>query len=233
MQTHWRLAFMFDARGGDLPALEAGLGREAGAIRDAAQGNRVRTGVAIRSRSEGGQQGSHDIASWRTVDGAVEVTIANGKAGTIPEICSAMKPMLDRLAEPGSVEVMTGTMHHIVPVRSGSVFLSLAFRRYPGTTVQEFRNWWHDQHAPLCIPILGEDMLAYDQVHVDEAATRQAADALGASYVDYDAYDNLTYESEEGSRRAASDAQAMARIAEDEEGRIDNSTRRIALMREV
>ena len=138
------------------------------------------------------------------------------------------------LAEPGSVEVMTGAMHYMVPVREGGVFLSLSFRRGKGTTVEQFRGWWYSQHAPLCIPILGPGLLAYDQVHVDEQASRAAADALGVAFVDNDAYDNLTW-SDHASyvQSTTGDPEGMGRIAEDEVGRIDNTTRRHALMREI
>lgn len=234
MQTHWRLAFMFDARGGDVESLAAVLGHEAPAIEAAARGHAVRKGVAIRAPEVDEPEGAHDVASWRHVDGAIEVTIANERAQDVAAICRAMKHVLDRVAEPGSVEVMTGAMHYMVPVRPGDTFLSLAFRRYPGTSVQQFRKWWHDQHAPIAIPVLtNELLLAYDQVHVDEAASRAAAEAAEVAYVEYDAYDNLTFASQAAFLQACSDADGMARVAEDEVGRIDNSSRRHALMREI
>lgn len=233
MQTHWRLAFMFDAMTRGMERLESGLLVAAQDIAKAAKGNPVRIGVAMHSPDVDEREGAHDVANWRHVDGAIEVTVPNSDAISIPGICAAMRPLLPTFAKAGSIEVMTGAMHNMVPVREGGAFLSLAFRRYPGTSVENFRNWWYSQHAPLCIPILGEEMLAYDQVHVDQAATRAAADALGVPYVDYDAYDNLSYRSQEGFLMSCSDAEGMTRIAADEEGRIDNASRRHALMRKV
>ena len=116
---------------------------------------------------------------------------------------------------------------------SSATLVVLESPTYPGTTVEDFRKWWYAQHAPLCIPILGEEMLGYDQVHVDTATSREAAEALGVSFVDYDAYDNLTYRSQEGFLISCSDADGMALIAQDEQGRIDNASRRHALMREI
>lgn len=233
-QTHWRLAFMFDAPNGDLGALAEALGALRGDIGAAAQGNAVRLGVAIPEARELSGEAAHAILDWRTVDGAIEISIPNGNEASVPAICQAMKPILDKIAEPGSLEVMTGAMHHMVPVRSGDVFLSLSFRRGEGTSVAEFRDWWYNQHAPLCIPILGENLLAYDQVHVDESASRAAADALGVPYIDHDAYDNLTWPDHAGYIRSTTgDPEGMGRIAEDEVGRIDNTTRRHALMREI
>lgn len=232
MQTHWRLALMFDAARGNRAALAAGLVAARREIAAAAAGHPVRCGAAI---AEGDDHGSpaHEAASWRGVDGAIEVTLPNRSEGRVPEICRALRPLLERLAEPGSVEVMAGATHFMVPMREGGTFLSLAFRRYPGTTVQQFRDWWQFQHGPLAIPVLGAELLAYDQVHVDRATSRAAAEALGVADVEYDAYDNLTFASREAFLRSCSDAAGMARIAEDEVGRIDDGTRRYALMREL
>jgi hypothetical protein len=233
MQTHWRLAFMFDATGGDMAELERALAGSAEVIRGAAAGNSVRIGVAMHDPAVDERKGPHDVANWRHVDGAIEVSIPNGGESTIPQICKAMRPVLKAIVARESLEVMVGPMHHMVPLREGGAFLSLAFRRYPGTTVDDFREWWYSQHAPLCIPILGEEMLGYDQVHVDPDMTRNAAEALGVPFVDYDAYDNLTYRSQEGFLISCSDEAGMALIAQDEEGRIDNTSRRHALMRTI
>jgi len=233
-QTHWRLAFMFDAPLGDVDALGEALRQERDNIAAAAQGNGVRMGVALAEARNIDIEAAHAMLDWRTVDGAIEVSSANGGEGAVPSICRAMRPILERIAAPGSVEVMTGAMHHMVPVRPGEVFLSLSFRRGEGTTVDEFRNWWYNQHAPLCIPILGPALLAYDQVHVDEQASRAAADALGVAFVDNDAYDNLTWPDHAGYVQSTTgDPEGMGRIALDEVGRIDNTTRRHALMREI
>lgn len=225
---------MFDAPSGDVDALARALAEARGRIENAAQGNAVRMGVAIREDGDENPETAHAMTDWRTVDGAIEVTIPNGGEAAVPEICREMRPILDDLAEPGSIEVMTGAMHHMVPVREGDAFLSLSFRRGVGTTVEQFRNWWYNQHAPLCIPILGPNLLAYDQVHVEEGASRAAAEALGVPFVDNDAYDNLTYPDRDGFIHSSTDdPEGMARIAEDEVGRIDNTTRRFALMRKV
>ncbi len=235
MQTHWRLAIMFDARDGDVPALEDGLARASGTIRSVAGANAVRVGVTLGKPAEPtGDAAAHDVTGWRTVDGAIEITLPNGNESSAPAICSELRTTVESLARAGSIEVMTGAMHHMVPVRTGEVFLSLAFRRFPGTSVPDFRTWWHDRHAPLAIPVLTEELLlAYDQVHVDEVASRAAAAALGVPYFEYDAYDNLTFDSEAAFAAACSDLAGMARLAADELEHIDDTTRRHALMREL
>lgn len=110
-QTHWRLAFMFDALDGDATALARRLENEAASIGIAAQGNAVRKGVAHRNVAEhSAVNGSHDTVGWPDVEGAIEVSIPNGSVSSVPTICQAMRPILDRLAAPGSIEVMTGAI---------------------------------------------------------------------------------------------------------------------------
>jgi len=233
MQTHWRLAFMFDAVDGDLGRLVAGLRASNVAIRAAAAGHAVRIGTVIPVEDDNHGSAAHDADGWRTVDGAIEVTIANGGESAIPDICWSMRPVLEPLAAAGSIQVMAGATHFMVPIRPGNTFLSLAFRRYPGTTVEDFRRWWQFQHGPMAIPVLGEELLAYDQVHVDRAMSAAAAEALGVADFEYDAYDNLTFASRAAFLKACSDLEGMTRIAADEVGRIGNDTRRHALMLEI
>jgi len=121
----------------------------------------------------------------------------------------------------------------MVPVRDGGAFLSLAFRRDPATTSEQFQTWWRYQHAGVAIPVLGPGMLAYDQVHVDFAATEAVARAFGVERVAYDAYDNLTWADFRAFLTSISDPEGMMRVYADEVGRIDNSSRRHAIMRKI
>ncbi len=233
MQTHWRLALMFNVPGGDLIALEEALKRNGDAIRAAAAHGHVRLGVADRHPDLGSREDSHDIDNWNEVEGAVEVTIANAGTGEIPALCRTLRPLLAEFADLATVEVMTGPMFSMVPVRPGSTFLSLAFRRDPATTSAQFRDWWYNQHSGVAIPVLGEGLLAYDQVHVEQEPSRAAAAAFGAANVEYDAYDNLTWTDRQAYLHSISDPEGMTRVFQDEIGRIDNTSRRHALMREV
>jgi hypothetical protein len=234
-QTHWRLALMFNAPDGDLAGLEVGMEKAKGAIRTAAAPHPVRLGIADRDPDlYAGDDVFDAVADWRPVEGAVEVTVANDSVGNLAEISRSLQPLLAEFADLSTVEIMAGPIFPMVPDRQGTAFLSLAFRRYPGTTSQEFQNWWMNQHSRIATPVLEPELLAYDQVHVDQAASQSAAEAFGVPYVEYDAYDNLTWQD----RRAfvnscTKDLEGMARIAADEIGRIDNSSRRHALMREI
>lgn len=233
-QTHWRLAVMFDAPGGDLATLEANLKQAGDAIRAAAQGNHVRLGVADHHPEISGPTDTHDTAGWRTVDGALEITLPNEQMQAIPAICRALRPVIEGMADISTIEVMAGPMFPMVPMREGETFLSLAFRRDPSTTSQQFRDWWLNQHAGIAIPVINPGLLAYDQVHVDMDATAAAAQAFGVPVVEYDAYDNLTWDGRSGYlRSSAGDPDGMATIAEDEVGRIDNSSRRFSIMTEI
>lgn len=233
MQTHWRLALMFDAPDHDLPALERELVRSGGALRAAAAGHHIRMGVADRHADLGEQAARHSENGWAGVDGAIEISIANDRTDEIPDICRELRPILAGFCDIESVDVMAGPMFHMVPVRPGGTFLSLAFRRNPAITSAEFRHWWYDHHSKAAIPVLGDGLLAYDQVHVDQAVSQSAARAFGTDYVEYDAYDNLTWVDRYGYLHSISDPVTMGPLLADEIGSIDPRSRRSAIMTEI
>lgn len=235
MQTQWRLALMFDAPGGDLPRLEGQLKHSAKAIRAVAAPNPVRLGIADHHPDLLGATDIRDaVSDWRTVDGALEVTVPNETADDLPQICRTLRPILADFLDWTRLEVMAGPLFPMVPVRNGNAFISLAFRRFPGRTVQQFGDWWRKQHSQIAIPVLSPQLLAYDQVHVEQAASRSAADAIGVRYSDYDAYDNLTWKDRHAFLESCTqDPDGMARIRADEIGNIDDTTRRHSLMREL
>jgi hypothetical protein len=234
MQTQWRLALMFDAPGGDLPRLEERLKHSARAIRTAAAPNPVRIGIADHHPDLLAATDISDAVShWRTVDGALEITVPNESADDLPRICRTLRPILADTPDWSRLEAMAGPVYPMVPARNGNAFISLAFRRFPGRTVQQFRDWWRNQHSQIAIPVLRPQLLAYDQVHVERDASRAAADALGVPACDYDAYDNLTWEDRHAFLDSCTqDPDGMARIRADEIGNIDDTTRRHSLMRE-
>ena len=85
----------------------------------------------------------------------------------------------------------------------------------------------------MAIPVLGDGLLAYDQVHVEQPVSADAAEAFGAEHVEYDAYDNLTWTDRYGYLHSISDDEAMVPVYADEVGRIDPVGRRSAIMTEI
>ncbi len=233
MQTHWRLALMFDRQDHDLAALAGALARVGDAIRAAATGHHVRMGVADRHPDLGEQALRQRQNGWAGVDGAIEISVSNAQIAEIPDICRALQPVVAGFADPATVAVMAGPMFHMVPVQSGGTFLSLTFRRDPAITSAAFRHWWFDHHAKHAIPVLGDGLLAYDQVHVDQSISQAAAEAFGATYVEYDAYDNLTWTDRYGYLHSISDPVTMGPLLADEIGFIDPASRRSAIMTEI
>lgn len=234
MDDLWRLAFMFDARPDQGDGLDGLLAQRGGAIRRLVGDAEVRLGVADRHPALAVQGASaDDTERWRTVDGAVEITLSASRAAELASLSQALRDLLHPLAAVGSVDVMAGPMFPMVKPRDGEAFLSLAFKRDPATTSGQFRRWWREQHSQIAIPVLGAGLLAYDQVHVDPAATEAVARALGVHAVGYDAYDNLTWADRDAFLASISDPVGMARVYADEVGRIDNRTRRHALMRRI
>lgn len=234
MSNDWRMAFMFDAHHGAFESMEGNLVRIASEVRQLAGDAHVRLGVADRHPDlfVEDKTGRGKIKG-RSVDGAIEISVAASRRTELPEIARAVSKILVGIAEPASLEVMAGPYYPMVPVRDGGTFLSLAFRRDPATTSAQFQRWWHDQHAVVAIPVLGAGLLAYDQVHVEAAATQELASQLDIAPVAYDAYDNLTWVDRYGYLTSISDIEGMLRIFQDEIGRIDHRTCRHALMSEV
>jgi len=233
MQTHWRLALMFDTTGHDLTALSDKLSLSGDAVRAAAAGHHVRMGVADRHVDLGDFSARCEAKGWADVDGAIEISVANEMKDEIPRICRALQLLMGSFCDLATVDVMAGPMHHMVPVRAGDTFLSLAFRRDKAITSEQFQDWWYNRHSKVAIPVLGDGLLAYDQVHVEQSLSRAAAEAFGADYVEYDAYDNLTWHDRYGYLHSISDEVAMGPVYADEVGYIDPTSRRSAIMIEV
>jgi hypothetical protein len=233
VQTHWRLAFMFDAPDHDLAALSGAMTRSGTGIRALAAGHHVRMGVADRHSDLGTSALRQADKGWADVDGAIEFSIANERVAEIPDLCRALRPVIAAFCSLDTVDVMAGPMFHMVPVRPGGTFLSLAFQRDPAVTSAGFRDWWYNRHAALAVPVLGGGLLAYDQVHVDHPISLAASQAFGSSHVAYDAYDNLTWADRYGYLDSISDAAAMGPLMADEAGFIDAASRRSAIMTEL
>jgi EthD domain len=223
---------MFDARNGRRELLESGLVQAAGIIGRLVGDAQLRIGVADNPDAGAGTE-DNAVDQSRPVDGAVEVTVSSARVSLLPALTRSLIEPLGPLVEPGSVEVMAGPMFPMVSPRAGGTFLSLAFERFPGTTSEQFRHWWRFQHARVAIPVMGPGMLAYDQVHLDSTVSDAVAHAIGVAPVRYDAYDNLTWATPNDFLTSISDPEAMARVFADEVGRIDNTSRRHAIMRQI
>jgi len=230
----WRLAIIFDAPGGDRERLARDLAAAGDAIRAAAGGaaqiGSVRLGVATNFMNDLGFEG-HAFGGWRRNDAAVEVTVSADQAARLADIAAALRPVLEPMMAPDSAEVMAGPTYFMIPPRLGDYVLSLSFKRYPGTSKQDFSRWWYYQHSAVAIPVMGERVLGYDQVHCDDAAIDAVSAAFGVAPHYYDAYDNLTLVSWESFASQDRDPEGSRRIAEDEIGRIDNDSRRHAVYR--
>jgi hypothetical protein len=232
MSNSWRLALMFDAPPGGFASLESNLKQSvAGLVGIVGEGH-VRLGVADMHPDLKFLR-DHENKKVRSVDAAVEVSVPSSRITELSRIAGALRSSIGELAALSSIEIMAGPVFPIVPVREGGVFLSLAFKRYPGTTSKQFRDWWLHQHSKIATPVLGEGLFAYDQVHVDHDKSEQMARQFGVPPVVYDAYDNLTWADRDAFLLSISDVAELARVNEDEVERIDDSSRRSALMRRI
>lgn len=230
--AYWRLAIIFDAIGRDRGTMEAALTAAMPALRAIVGGAGLRVCVAEHFNADGGGGGA-DFSTWRENDGAIEITVGAELAGALPEMAAKVRTVFAGIADPLTIEGMAGPCYFMVPARQGDMVLSLSFRRDPATSKADFLRWWHNRHAKVAVPVLGDWLLAYDQVHCDDASTEAVAAALGVPVYPYDAYDNLTWANWEAFLASTADPDGGRRIADDEIGRIDNNTRRHGLMRPI
>lgn len=229
--TSARMSFLLDPPA-DLHRTEfaAGLQQAVGPLRELAVGGVVRAGT----------RSPHDplaeIAEQTTdhpfgvIEGAVELTFHGTTPAHLADRAGEVATVLDGLIDRDRSALTVGLTRQVLPATDGSIFLALAFARYPGTSVEAFRTWWLTQHAPLATRLLGPHLRAYDQVHVDRVASRAACHAAGIAYQPFDAYDNLAWSSVDDFLRSVSEPGGREEMYEDEEGHIDHSTYRGALM---
>jgi hypothetical protein len=192
----------------------------------AAWGASVRLGA--REPSDPSVESRADLVP---VAAALELTAPEEALGRLcdhsADITTALAPIVDL----GASRLMAGMTHRVItPAAEGDTFLSLAFRRQPGTSIEDFRAWWLHQHAGVATRHLLPELLAYDQVHVDGALSERASIAAGVTYEPYDAYDNLTWASLDMCVRSTSKPGSEQEIYEDEIGHLDHSTYRGAIM---
>jgi hypothetical protein len=232
LDNDWRLAFMFDARDGDLSRLESMLRRSTEEIVQSVGDAKVRLGV-VDSHPDVTFMRQREPGVMRSVDGAIEINVAASRASDLPNIAQSLRDTVKTVSSDGSLEILTGPVFSIVPVREGEVFLSLAFRRDSRTTSEEFRRWWLRQHSVIAAPVLGAGLLAYDQMHVEAYASEAIAFLIGVRPAYYDAYDNLTWADRDAFPASISDEAGMDAVVADEVGRIDNTSRRRSLMRRI
>lgn len=225
----WRLAVIFDAPDGDRQGLRRELKAATNNIHTAAQGGSVRIGTASFFMNDLVRKGQ-DYAGWRTNDAAVEVTVGASRTSELPAIAARLRTALEPMIDMTSVEVMSGPTYMMLPPRLGDCVLSLSFRRDPARTKQEFSRWWYYQHAGVAIPVMGDAVLAYDQVHCDDETTGAVSDAFGVPAQYYDAYDNLTWANLKSFLEPRYDPEGSQRIGDDEIGWIDNDSRRHAIL---
>ena len=228
----WRLAFMFDARNDTYGALEEKLKRISSKIRSMSGDAHVRIGVADR-HPDLAIIFDAEASTSRSVDGAIEISVDSSRQAELIAISVDVSRLLTDIAAPSSLEVMAGPYYSMVPVRDGNAFLSLAFRRDADISSAQFQDWWLNQHAGIAIPVLGDGLLAYDQVHLDHGTNKNLGQDLGIPIAHYDAYDNLTWADRDAFLYSISNEDDMVRVYADEVGKIDQSSQRSALMRKL
>lgn len=162
--------------------------------------------------------------------GAIEVTVPRAEVPGVEALAGTIGAHLSGLADRERSAVSVGDVYEIVEPRPGATFLSFAFRRSPGTSVEEFRDWWLGQHAGVAVRLLSPELLAYDQVHVDRGLSERASRSAEIAFHPFDAYDNLTWASIDQFLASVSRPGGREEMYQDEIGHIDHTSYRGALM---
>jgi EthD domain len=220
-----RLAFMLHAAPGvSSDAFAEQLTAAAPRLREIASsfGAKLRMGVTYPVPASAAFDASGAFSE--STDGAVEISL--GEDG-LSELCAhagEFGAVVRPFSDTSRSLVLAGIMHHVFEPSDGDVFLSLTFRREPGTTLQEMRDWWLNQHAVVATSFQRPEMIGYDQVHVEHDVSEQASKNAGFDYRCYDSYDNVTWEHFDGFVASVVKPGAMEAIRADEEGHLDHST---------
>ncbi|MCU1463701.1 MAG: hypothetical protein JWO37_3776 [Acidimicrobiales bacterium] len=165
-----------------------------------------------------------------TVEGAIELSVGDESVDQLCAHASEVARVVDGLFDRDRSALAVGRVHPVVAKSEGQVFLSLAFARFPGTSVDEFRSWWLDQHSAVAVRLLGPELLGYEQVHVDRHASQRACSSAAIAYRPFDAYDSLTWGSVQSFLASVAKPGGREEMYADEMGHIDHSTYRGALM---
>ncbi len=229
MSVRWKMAFMLVANGGDL----AGLRETLRASRSALEGT-LPVGSALRvGIRPDANTGDGAGRSFPVTDAAIETTVASIDVPELPAIACAWLKTVASAIDPQICCAMAGQCHEIIEPRQGEVFYSLTFKRDTEIDVADFRRWWLERHGPLASDLLRDDLLGYDQVHVDDQISRQICEAAGFGWLGYDAYDNLTWANLASYLKMADKADAMQALYQDELGHVDHATYKGALLAEI
>jgi hypothetical protein len=229
MSVRIKMAFMLVAKSGHLSALRDTLGTSRNALQGAlSAGSPLRLG--IRPDADTGDGAGRNFP---VTDAAIETTVASTEVHELPAIASAWRKAVALDIDPQFCCAMAGECHEIIEPRPGEVFYSLTFMRNSEIDVADFRRWWLGRHGPLASELLRDDLLGYDQVHVDDQLSRRLCEAAGFDWPGYDAYDNLTWASLASYLKMADKADAMQALYQDELGHIDHSTYKGALLAEI
>ncbi|WP_165818426.1 EthD domain-containing protein [Frankia canadensis] len=180
----------------------------------------VRIGVRHPEEHSGG----NGAGSAEGVEGAAEFSTPADRLDDLRAAAGAIGALLTDIVDTRNSIVLVGPGYETIEPRAAYTFLSLTFQRVPGTTLEQMRTWWRDQHGPLASGLLAPELLAYDQVHVEPELSELASRDAGFAYRAFDSYDNLTWTDYADFLRSVSKPGTGEALAQDEQGHLDRAT---------
>lgn len=163
------------------------------------------------------------------LDAVVEITLASSRppARLIDE-SRHIGVELGGLIEAEACAALAGLAHLIV-AGGGPIFLALAARRDPATTVDDMRRWWLEEHAALVRRLVRPFPDGYEQLHVDRDLSQEIARGAGFGEEAYDAFDSINASSVDALLQPLKDPAIAGALYQDELGHLDHGSFRGAL----
>lgn len=163
------------------------------------------------------------------LDAVIEITLASTcRFARLIDESRHIGVELGGLIEAEACAALAGLAHLIV-AGGGPIFLALAARKDPATTVDDMRRWWLEDHAALVRRVVRPFPEGYEQLHVDRSLSRQAARATGFGEEEYDAFDSINASSVDALLQPLKDPAIAGALYQDELGHLDHGSFRGAL----
>jgi EthD domain len=185
-------------------------------------GTTLRMAVQIENDPMAAAAGDRTVVP---LHGLVEFT-ADGDAGdALVDLAGTAARVLGDAVDWTASAACIGTVHEVLPSPPGDLLLVLAAHGLPSLDHAAFGDYWLHRHAALALSLLDDGAKArmgYQQVHAEDALSRRAATAAGASTSDYDGILEVRLAAIEHLPHATNPAFAQA-IADDERNFTDQS----------
>jgi len=209
-----KLLLLLAARSGVADALEAALRAEARRMAEALPG----AAVALL------QQLPDDVfaqatPAMRPFDATLEASAEGADAAALAQLVARAGERLEPVVHGDLSAALVGVDRAVIPCAPAPVRYQYLMRRRAGTTHAQYLDYYFAKHSRFGFQTPGID--GYVQFHVDEAASRRAAELAGVGVCRVDSVSELHMQSLAGFLAALAEKSPGAEAAADEERFVD------------